>query len=146
MFWVFGSVPMFTFEMNRKVAFLPILVLFHCYITVCISVIMPINDVPRKLSWNGLMSMGTCYLYLGVYPRALLTSIWEVVFWTVSNCDSHKLRQIRNSLPSQFVMKTVTWHIDSNNTENVFWVLVRVAMFTFDMNMKSCIFAHFDVI
>ena len=35
---------------------------------------------------------------------------------------------------------------ESNNTENVFWVLGRVPMFTFDMNMKSCIFAHFGVI
>ena len=34
----------------------------------------------------------------------------------------------------------------SNNTENVFCVLGRVPMFTFDMNMKSCIFAHFGVI
>ena len=30
--------------------------------------------------------------------------------------------------------------------EIVFWVLGRVPMFTFDMNMKSCIFAHFGVI
>ena len=38
------------------------------------------------------------------------------------------------------------WHIDSNNTENVFWVLGRVPRLTVDMNMKSCIFAHFGVI
>ena len=62
----------------------------------CISVTKYINDVPRKPSWNGPMSMWTCLLYLGVYPRALLTSIWEVVFWTVTNFDSHKLRQIMN--------------------------------------------------
>ena len=40
----------------------------------------------------------------------------------------------------------VTAQIQSNNTENVFWVLGRVPMFTFDMNMKSFIFAHFGVI
>ena len=40
----------------------------------------------------------------------------------------------------------VTVQNESNNTENVFWVLGRVPGFTFDMNMKSCIFAHFDVI
>ena len=40
----------------------------------------------------------------------------------------------------------VTAQIESNNTENVFWVLGRVPMFTFDMNMKSFIFAHFGVI
>ena len=48
----------------RKVEFLPILVLFHWYICVCvISVIMPINDIPKKPSWKGLMSMWTCFLY-----------------------------------------------------------------------------------
>ena len=40
----------------------------------------------------------------------------------------------------------VTAQTESNNTENVFWVLGRVPRFTFDMNMKSCIFAHFGVI
>ena len=40
----------------------------------------------------------------------------------------------------------VTAQIESNNTEKVFWVLGRVPMFTFDMNMKSFIFAHFGVI
>ena len=40
----------------------------------------------------------------------------------------------------------VTAQIESNNTENVFWVLGRVPRFTFDMNMKSFIFAHFGVI
>ena len=35
---------------------------------------------------------------------------------------------------------------ESNNTENVFWVLGRVPIFTFDMKMKSFIFAHFGVI
>ena len=40
----------------------------------------------------------------------------------------------------------VTAQTESNNTENVFWVLGRVPRFTFDMNMKSLIFAHFGVI
>ena len=40
----------------------------------------------------------------------------------------------------------VTAQTESNNTENVFWVLGRVPMFTFDMNMKSFIFTHFAVI
>ena len=47
---------------------------------------------------------------------------------------------------SQFVIKALTWHIDSNNTENVFCVFGRVPMFTFDMNMKSFMFADFGVI
>ena len=40
----------------------------------------------------------------------------------------------------------VTAQNESNNTENVFWVLGRVPRFTFDMNMKSFIFAHFGII
>ena len=40
----------------------------------------------------------------------------------------------------------LTAHTESNNTENVFWVLGRVPMFTFDINMKSFIFAHLGVI
>ena len=40
----------------------------------------------------------------------------------------------------------VTAQTESSNTENVFWVLGRVPMFTFDMNMKSFIFAYFGVI
>ena len=40
----------------------------------------------------------------------------------------------------------VTAQNESNNTENVFWVLGRVPRFTFDMNMKSFIFAHLGII
>ena len=40
----------------------------------------------------------------------------------------------------------VTAQTEANNTENVFWVLGRVPMFTFDNNMKSCTFANFGVI
>ena len=40
----------------------------------------------------------------------------------------------------------VTAQTESNNTENVFWVLGRVPIFTLDMNMKNFIFVHFGVI
>ena len=40
--------------------------------------------------------MCTCFLHWGVYPLALRTWIWEVAFWTVTKCGSHKLRQFRN--------------------------------------------------
>ena len=95
--------------------------------------------------------MCTCFLYWGVYPLALRTWIWEVAFWTVTKCDSHKLRQFRNPCRRilwyvAFVIMAVTAHTESNNTEKVFWVLGRVPRFTFDMNMKSFIFAHFGVI
>ena len=81
-----------------KVSFLPILALFHCYIClcVCISVIKPIIDLQRKPYWQCPTSMCTCFLYWGVYPLALRTWIWEVAFWTVTKCESHKLRRFRN--------------------------------------------------
>ena len=74
--WVLGRVPMFTFDMNMKsfiFADSGVISLVHLF--VCISVIMTLNDIPRKLSWKGLLSMWTCFLYLGVQHRALLTSI-----------------------------------------------------------------------
>ena len=41
--------------------------------------------------------MWTSFLHLGVYLLAQLISIWKVVFWTVTNCDSHKLRHYRRN-------------------------------------------------
>ena len=79
------------------IVFLPILVLFHWFIflCVCIAVIKLIIVVPGKPSWKGPILMWICFLNLGIYPRLLLISIWEVVFWTITNYDSHNLRQIR---------------------------------------------------
>ena len=78
-----------------KVVFLPILVLFHCYIClcVCISVIKPIIDVPRRPSWKGPILMWTCFLHLGIYPRLLRNLSEKLCFEpsqiaTVTNCDN----------------------------------------------------------
>ena len=136
-----------------KVVFLPILVLFHCYfcLCVCISVIKPIIDEPRKLSWKGPILMWICFLNLGVYLLLLRNLSKKLCFEpshiaTVTNCDNSGIPAVAICDLSQFVNKAVTAQTESNNTENVFWVLVRVPMFTFDMNMKSCIFAHLGVI
>ena len=93
-----GEYPCSLLTWIWKVSFLSILALFHCYIwlCVCISVIKPIIDLQRKPYWLCQKSMCTCYLHWGVYPLALRTWIWEVAFWTVTKCDSHKLRQFRN--------------------------------------------------
>ena len=61
---------------------------------------------------------------------------------TVTNCDT----TVAICDLSQFVIKAVTAQTESNNIENVFWVLGRVPRFTYDIDMKSCIFAHFGVI
>ena len=65
---------------------------------------------------------------------------------TVTNCDYSGILAVAFCDLSHFVIMAVTAQTESNNTENVFWVLGRVPMFTFDMNMKSFIFAHFGVI
>ena len=64
---------------------------------------------------------------------------------TVTNCDNSGIPAVATCELSQFVIKAMTAQTESNNTENVFWVLRIVPRFTFDMNMKSCIFAHFVV-
>ena len=65
---------------------------------------------------------------------------------TVTNCDNSGILAVAFCDLSHFVIMAVTAQTESNNTENVFWVLGRVPMFTFDMNTKSFIFAHFGVI
>ena len=110
-----------------------------------------IIDEPRKPSWKGPILMWTCFLNLGVYPRLLWNLSEKLCFEpsqiaTVTNCDNSGIPAVAICDLSQFVIKAVTAQTDSNNTENVFWVLGRVPRFTFDMNMKSCIFAHFGVI
>ena len=97
--WVLGRVPMFTFDMNMKsFIFADSGVISLVHLCVSISVIKPIIDVQRKPTWEGPMLMWTSFLQLGVYLMAQLTSIWKVVFWTVTNCDSHKLRHYRRNL------------------------------------------------
>ena len=92
--------------------------------------------------------MWTSFLHLGVY---LLAHNWhqrEKLYFepsqiaTVTNCDT----TVAICDLSQFVIKAVTAQTESNNTANVFCVLARVPMFTFDINMKTYIFAHSDVI
>ena len=136
-----------------KFVFLPILVLFHWYICwcVCISVIKLIIVVPRKPSWKGPILMWTCFLNLGAYPRSLWNISEKLCFEpsqiaTVTNCDNSGITAVAIFDLSQFVIKAVTAQTESNNTENVFCVLGRVPMFTFDMNMKTYIFAHSRVI
>ena len=136
-----------------KVVFLPILVLFHWYIClcVCLSVMQLIIDVPRKTCWKGPILMWTCFLHLGVHPWLLLNLSGQLCFEpsknaTVTNCDNSGILAVAFCDLSHFVIMAVTAQTESNNIENVFWVLGRVPMFTFDMNMKSSIFAHFGVI
>ena len=65
---------------------------------------------------------------------------------TVTNCDNSGILAVAFCDLSHFVIMAMTALTESNNTENVFRILGRVPMFTFDMNMKSCILAHVGVI
>ena len=108
-------------------------------------------DVPRKPSWKGPILMWTCFLHLAVYPRVLWNLSEKLCFEpsqiaTVTNCDNSGISAVAICDLSQFVIKAVTAQMESNNTEIVIWVLGRVPRFTFDMNMKNVIFAHFGVI
>ena len=109
-----------------------------------------------RLTTETLLKMS----YVDVHMFPLLRSIPSCTTdMNLRSCilNLNKMRQsqiatIQESLPSHFcdlshfVIMAVTAQIESNNTENVFWVLGRVPMFTFDMNMKSFIFAHSGVI
>ena len=95
--------------------------------------------------------MWTCFLHLGVYPRLLWNRSEKLGFEpsqnaTVTNCDNSGILAVAFCDLSYFVIMAVTAQTESNNTENVFWVLGRVPRFTFEMNMKSFIFAYFGVI
>ena len=106
---------------------------------------------PVKHSWKGPIFMWTCFLHLGVYPRLLWNLSEKLCFEpsqiaTVTNCDNSGILAVAFCDLSHFVIIAVTAQPESNNTENVFWVLGREPIFTFDMNTKSFIFAHFGVI
>ena len=148
-----GEYPGSLLTWRWKIAFLPILALFHWYVCfcVCISVVKLMIDVPRKPSWKGPRLMWTCFLHLGVYPRLLRTRSEKLCFEpsqnaTVTNCDNSGILAVAFCDLSHFVIIAVTAQTESNNTGNVFWVLGRVPRFTFDMNMKSFIFGNFGVI
>ena len=144
----FGEYPCSLLTSIWKVSFLSILALFHCYIClcVCISVIKPIIDLQKKT----LLIVSDVDVYIFPALRSIPSCTTDM---KLRSCilNRHKMRQsqiatIQESLPSHFVIMAVTAQIESNNTENVFWLFWRVPRFTFDMNMKSFIFAHFGVI
>ena len=64
---------------------------------------------------------------------------WQFVI--VAICDCVAICDL-----SQFVIKAMTTQTESNNTENVFWVLGRVPMFSFDKNLGGWVLTHFRVI
>ena len=153
-FWVLGRVPRFTFDMNMKsIIFAHFGLISLLYLFVC----MYINyKAHNRFTKETLLIVSV----VGVYMFPVLRSIpscttdmnLEKLHFkpsqnaTVTNCDNSGILAVAFYDLSHFVIMAVTVQNESNNTENVFWVLWRVPRLTFDMNMKSCIFAHFGVI
>ena len=170
-----GEIPRFTFDMIMKSCiFTHCVVISLVYLSVCMYISYKAhNRCTQEYFLKGSDFNVNMFSALRSIPSVTMKSIWEVVFWTVSNCDSHKIatiqvslcrhgldhkfRQITNcdnsGIPavaicdlSQFVIKAVTAQTESNNIENVFCVLGRVPMITFHRNLRDCVLTHFRII
>ena len=147
-FWVLGRVPMFTFDMNIKsFIFAHFGVIALLYLIVCMYISYKTHN---RFTKETLLIVSDVDVYMLPALRSITSCTTDM---NLKSCilNHQKMRQsqiatIQESLSSHFVIMAVTALTESNNTENVFWVLGRVPMFTFDMNMKSFIFAHFGVI
>ena len=64
----------------------------------------------------------------------------------VTKCDKSGILAVAFCDLSHFVIMAVTAQTESNNTENVFWVLGRVPMFTFGRNLRGWVLTHFRII
>ena len=147
-FWVLGVVPMFTFDMKMKsFIFAHFGVISLLFLFVCMYIRYKAHN---RFTKETLLIVSDVDVYMFPVLRSIPSCTTDMNLRScILNC--HKMRQsqfatIQESLPSHFVIMAVTAQTESNNTENVFWVLGRVPMLTFDMNMKSFIFAHFGVI
>ena len=144
---------MFTFDMNMKSCiFTHFGVISLVYLFACLYISYKAhNRCTHETFLKGSDFDVNMFMHLGVYPRLLWNLSEKLCFEpsqnaTVTNCDNSGILAVAFCDLSHFVIMAVTAETESNNTENVFWVLGRVPRFTFDINMKCCIFAHFGVI
>ena len=153
-FWVLGRVPMFTFDMNMKsFIFAHFGVISLLYLIVCMYISYKAHN---RFAKETLLIVSEVDVYM--FPALRSIPSWTTDMnlrscilnrqknATVTNCDNSGILAVAFCDLSHFVIMAVTAQTESDNTENVFWVLGRVPMFTFDMNMKIFIFAHFGVI
>ena len=155
-FLVLGRVPRFTFDMNMKsfiFAHLGVISLLYLFLCMFISYKAHNRCIQETLlkgsdfdvnMFSALRSTPSVTMLLWNLSKQLCFEPSQNA--TVTNCDNSGILAVAFCDLSHFVIMALTAHTESNNTENVFWVLGRVPMFTFDMNMKSIIFAHFGVI
>ena len=97
-FWVLGRVPRFTFDMNMKSCICTHLgVISLVYLLMCMHIsYKAYNRCTQETFLKGSDLDVNMFSELWSIPLVTIKYIWEVVFWTVTNCDSHKLRQFRN--------------------------------------------------
>ena len=152
-FWVLGRVPMFTFDMNMKsFIFAHFGVISLLYLFVCMYISFKSHNRCTKETFLIVSDVDVYVSCIEEYTLLHYGHESEKSHFepsqnvTVTNCDNSGILAVAFCDLSHFVIMAVTAQIGSNNTENVFWVLWRVPMFTFDMNKKSFIFAHFGVI
>ena len=145
-FLLLRGVPMFTFDMNMKsfiFAHFGVISLLYLFLCMYISytahnrftkeTLLKVSDVDVNM-FPALRSIPSCTTDIN-----LSSCILNSQNATVTNCDNSGILAVALCDLSHFVIMAVTAQIESNNTENVFWVLGGVPMFTFDMNMKSFI-------
>ena len=97
-FWVLGRLPRFTFDMNMKgCIFAHFGVISLVYMFMCMFISYKAhNRCTQETFLKGSDVDVNMFSALRSIPSVTMKSIWEVVFWNVTNCDSHKLRQFRN--------------------------------------------------
>ena len=153
-FWVLGRVPMFTFDMNMEsFIFAHFGVMSLLYLFVCMYISYKAHN--RFAKETSLIVSDVDVYFFSCTEQYILLHYGhesEKLHFepsqnaTVTYCDNSGILALAFSDLSHFVITAVTAQTESNNIENVFWVLGRVPRFTFDMNMKSFISAHFGVI
>ena len=97
---VLGRVLRFTFDMNMKSwIFTHFGVISLVYLFVCMYISYKAHNRCTQETFLKGSDFDVNMVYaLRTIPSVTMKSIWEVVFWTVTNCDSHKLRHHRRNL------------------------------------------------
>ena len=152
-FWVLGRVPRFTFHIKMKsFIFAHFGVISLLYLFVCMYISYKAHN---RFTKETLLTVSDDDVYMFPVLRSIPSCTTDM---NLRSCilNRHKMRQsqiatIQESLPSHFVICRILWswpwrHKMSPITLKTCSGYLGEPRFTFDMNMKSIIFAHFGVI
>ena len=153
-FLVLGIVPKFTFDIDKKssnFALFVVISLVYLFLFMyisykghnCITKEKTFDSVRHRYEHVSCTEEYTLWHYGHEFEKLYFEPSQNA---TVTNCDKSEILAVAFCDLSQFVIMAVMAQTESNNTENVFWLLGRVPMFIFDLNMKSFSFANFCVI